>query len=235
MSHNRFLRLFFPKRCPNCKQIIPIDRDTCSCTDNNVTQIGDDFCEHCGHEADNCVCGGRYSAYFEHLAAPFVYSGAVKARLHSLKFYGEKSASKFFAYHMSVRFSEAYPLVKADTVTYVPMTERAQKKRGYNQSRLLALEISKRLLVPFDTLLVKQCDTKRQHDLTAEERTTNLVGAFGVADGADITGKTVILCDDIKTTGSTLAECVKVLKSCGAKEVYCLCAAISDYSPELHF
>ena len=136
---------------------------------------------------------------------------------------------------MSVRFSEAYPLVKADTVTYVPMTERAQKKRGYNQSRLLALEISKRLLVPFDTLLVKQCDTKRQHDLTAEERTTNLVGAFGVADGADITGKTVILCDDIKTTGSTLAECVKVLKSCGAKEVYCLCAAISDYSPELHF
>ena len=229
------MRLFFPKRCPNCKQIIPIDRDFCPCTGNNVTGIGADFCEHCGHEADNCVCGGKYSAYFEHLAAPFVYSGVIKSRLCSFKFYGEKSESRFFASHMSVKFSEAYPLVKPDIITYVPMTDRAQKKRGYNQSRLLAMELSKRLLVPCDALLVKQKETSRQHDLSAEERTGNLIGAFGLADGAETAGKTIVLCDDIKTTGSTLSECAKVLKQAGAKDIYCLCAAISDYSPDLHF
>lgn len=235
MSRNRFLRLFFPKRCPNCKQIIPIDRDICSCTDERMTEIGEDFCEHCGHEADNCVCGGKYSAYFEHIVSPFVYSGAVRTRLHSLKFYAEKTESKFFAYRMSVRFSEAYPLVKADVITFVPMHKSAEKKRGYNQSRLLAVEISKRLLVPCDALLIKQRETKRQHDLTAEERTRNLKDVFVTADGIDVKGKTVILCDDIKTTGTTLYECEQVLKQAGAKEVYCLCAAVSDYSPDLHF
>ncbi|MGN1442999.1 MAG: ComF family protein, partial [Acutalibacteraceae bacterium] len=207
----------------------------CSCTENNITLIGADFCEHCGHEADNCVCGGKYSAYFDHLAAPFVYSGMIKSRLCDFKFYGETNERDFFAYHMSVKFSEAYPLVKPDIITYVPMTGRAQKKRGYNQSRLLAIELSKRLLVPCDTLLVKKSETSRQHDLSAEERTKNLIGAFGPVKEADITGKIIVLCDDIKTTGSTLSECVKVLKQAGAKEVYCLCAAVSDYSPDLHF
>lgn len=235
MKGNRFLRLLFPKRCPNCRQIIPIDRDSCSCRDNVLTPIGENFCEHCGQAVDNCVCNGRYSAYFEHLVSPFVYSGAVKARLHALKFYGEKEESRFLAYHMSVRFSEAYPLVKADVITYVPMGRSDERKRGYNQSRLLAAEVSKRLLVPCDTLLVKRKETRRQHDLTAEERVGNLTGAFEKADGAQFGGKTVILCDDIKTTGTTLSECVKVLKKGGAKEVYCLCAAVSDYSVNLRF
>lgn len=235
MNTDRFSRLFFPKRCSLCGEIVPIDEEYCSCGGKKEVRIGAVFCEHCGHSKDSCVCSLPGSAYFEHLCAVFVYTGIVRTRLCDFKFGGERKQSRYFSAQMSLRFCQAYPLVRADTVTYVPMTERAERERGFNQSRLLALGVSKRLLIPCQKLIIKTRETKRQHDLTAQERLNNLDGAFEAAESARISGKTVILCDDIKTTGATLSECAGVLKANGAKEVYCLCAAVSDFMTKLDF
>lgn len=235
MRFDRFSRLFFPKRCSLCGELVPIDRDYCSCGGKHEIRIGESFCEHCGHDRDNCVCELPDSACFDHIAAVFVYTGIIRTRLCDFKFCGERKESRFFAGEMSRRFCEAFPLVRADVVTFVPMTERAEKERGYNQSRLLASGVAKRLLVPCEELLIKTRETKCQHDLSAEERRNNLDKAFEKKENAVIGGKTVILCDDIKTTGTTLSQCVSVLTENGAKEVYCLCAAVSDYSPGLTF
>ncbi|MGN1194757.1 MAG: ComF family protein [Acutalibacteraceae bacterium] len=235
MRFDRFSRLFFPKRCSLCGDIVPIDQDYCSCGGKHEKRISSQFCEHCGHDKDNCVCGFLNSAYFEHIVAVFVYTGIIKTRICDFKFCGERKESDFFSSEMSSKFCEAFPLVKADIVTFVPMTEKSERERGYNQSKLLALGVSKRLLVPCEQLLVKNRETGRQRDLTAKERQNNLDGAFSKKENAVINGKTVILCDDIKTTGTTLSKCVSVLKENGAKEVYCLCAAVSDYSPDLTF
>lgn len=235
MRFDRFSRLFFPKRCSLCGEIVPIERDYCLCGGNHEVRIGEAFCEHCGHDRENCVCGLPDSAYFEHITAAFVYTGIIRTRLCDFKFSAERKESEFFSFEMSRKFCEAFPLVRADTVTFVPMTGKSERKRGYNQSRLLAAGVSKRLLIPCEELLVKTRETRCQHDLPAQERRSNLDKAFEKNENAQISGKTVILCDDIKTTGTTLLQCVRVLKENGAKQVYCLCAAVSDYSPDLTF
>lgn len=235
MSRSRFSRLFFPKRCSLCGETVPFDEDFCSCGGKQEVRVGTSFCEHCGHSKDSCVCRFPGAVPFDHMVAVFVYTGIIRTRLCDFKFGGERKESNFFSGEMSLRFCEAYPLVRADAVTFVPMTEKAERARGYNQSRLLALGVSKRLLVPCQQLLVKTRETKCQHDLSADERRSNLDAAFAVKENARIDGKTVILCDDIKTTGTTLSKCVDVLKANGAKEVYCLCAAVSDFMTTLDF
>ncbi|MCM1392944.1 MAG: hypothetical protein NC185_09255 [Ruminococcus sp.] len=172
---------------------------------------------------------------FKYITAPFVYTGLVRARILDLKFSGEKSEGKFFAMKMAQRFAESFPLAKADAVTFVPMTENAIRKRGYNQSEIMAIEVSKQLFVPFAKTLVKLYDTENQHKLSKRERMINLNGAFDVIDADKVKGKTFILCDDVKTTGTTLSRCVDTLIKAGAKDVYCLCAAITDYKTDLSF
>lgn len=130
---------------------------------------------------------------------------------------------------MSLRFSSVYPSVEPDYVCAVPMTEAKIQKRGYNQSELLARQICSELIFNYSELIVKVKDTLNQHNLSKQDRLNNLNSAFSVNRETDIEGKTILLCDDIKTTGTTLKECSDVLFKAGAKDVYCLCAAVTDY------
>ena len=131
---------------------------------------------------------------------------------------------------MSHRFVVSYPGIKADMVTFVPLSEKSYSERGYNQSELLAKEVAKNLSVSFQPLLKKIRETEKQHLLSASKRRTNLENAFCLNGNADIiNGKTIILCDDIKTTGYTFYICSEMLLKSGAKDVYCLSAAISEF------
>ena len=114
--------------------------------------------------------------------------------------------------------------VHFDAVTYVPMTAQAKKRRGYNQAQLLAQNFCDILnLPPPETLLKKVKETQRQEKLGKRERKENLIAAFAAT--CDLHGKTVLLIDDIKTTGATLNECAKALKKKGATKVVCLTVA----------
>lgn len=108
------------------------------------------------------------------------------------------------------------------------MLPAREKERGYNQSALLARELSALLGVPADChALCKSIDTPAQHALKGAERRGNVFGVFEVPAPESVEGKTILLCDDIKTTGATLDECAKTLKLAGAKEVYCVCIAVT--------
>ena len=130
---------------------------------------------------------------------------------------------------MALRFAEAFPDAKPDVVTFVPMTRRAETERGFNQSALLARGVAKQLFLPCKPLLQKKADTIGQHELSAKMRLQNLQNVIFPLPGAAIEGKTVLLCDDIKTTGSTLRACTDALRAAGAADVFCLCCAISEY------
>lgn len=107
-------------------------------------------------------------------------------------------------------------------ITCVPIGKKRELMRGYNQSALLAKEIAIRLGVPFaHNLLLRLRETQPQFELKKEERVENLKNAFGVNGkySQKLIGKTIIIVDDIATTGSTLRECGKVLKRSGAKRV----------------
>ncbi len=226
---NKFKRIFFPEVCPFCDDIIPLHRDECTCL-RDAYYISDDFCNHCGSNKSKCSCGNTTSVYLEDICGVYVYSGRARKALHRLKFEGNKNIASRLGDKMSLRIAKCYPEVSFELVCCVPMHREDRKHRGYNQSELLAKQVAKRLFIPFEDCLVKNKRTKMQHTLNADERNINLIGCIEIKDGFDVRNKTILLCDDIKTTGSTLFECQKALTDAGAKRVVCLCCAVSDFS-----
>ena len=222
-------RIFFPEKCNNCGEIIPITQEKCSCGFSRVFRISENFCEHCGAEKISCSCCLSSSAFLSHITAPFLYTGDIKDKLLAFKFGSKLDEAVFLAQEMSRRFEAVYPGVAIDYVCPVPMTQEEFLNRGFNQSSLLAENVAAILDVQKAELLLKIRNTSRQHTLAQKERLVNLKKAFIADEKFDITGKNIILCDDIKTTGSTLKECSDVLFAAGANDVYCLCAAAADY------
>ena len=222
-------RIFFPEKCSNCGEIIPITQEKCSCGFSRVFRISENFCEHCGAEKISCSCCFSSSAFLSHITAPFLYTGDIKDKLLAFKFGSKLDEAVFFAREMSRRFEAVYPEAAIDYVCPVPMTQEEFLNRGFNQSSLLAENVAAILDVQKVELLLKIRNTSRQHTLAQKERLVNLKKAFIADEKFDITGKNIILCDDIKTTGSTLKECSDVLFAAGANDVYCLCAAAADY------
>lgn len=220
--------VFFPNRCIFCGELIdPFDIYCEHCADT-VPFIKGEICCHCGAEKKDCRCRKK-AHYYDAVAAPLYYEDVVKNCIHRYKFRDERNLSKSLAILMADTLKERFPDVKFDYITYIPMIKRKQRARGFNQSGLLAREISKLTDIPLaDGMLVKLYDTDCQHECTAIERTGNLIGAFDVDAKFDLRDKTVLLTDDIKTSGATLNECSKMLYLSGARSVICLTSAVRN-------
>lgn len=224
-------RIFFPKKCSICSEIVPLAENYCSCCGEGETLIGRDFCPDCGYDTERCLCSKADTRKFSHIAAVYIYSGTIRQKICAFKFENEKQLASFFAEKMSERIAVVFPEADFDFITFVPSTDTVLKQRGYNQSELLAMEIAKKFFIPCKNVLYKIKDTPSQHTLNAKERASNITGSIECTE--DLSGKTVLLCDDVKTTGATLSACVEALKQRNAKEVYCICIALSDYSEDI--
>lgn len=223
-----FLRLFFPEQCPHCGEAIDIRENSCPDCRDNFEKIGRDYCINCGYSEERCVCEDG-SIRLNHISAVYIYSGYVKSEIRDFKFCGNIKTGRKLGEEMAFRAAETIYGVTFDSVTFVPISEKGFRARGYNQSEILAQTVAEKLFVPCEELLCKKKDTAKQHELSGRERRLNVNGAFSLKDGISVKGKRILLCDDVKTTGATLKECEKVLLMSGAKEVYCLCIALADY------
>lgn len=110
-------------------------------------------------------------------------------------------------------------------ITCVPLQGERLRKRGFNQSRVLAKQIAGFFEVPFKDTLEKLKTTRPQNELSREERLHNLSGAFEAGKDLSLSGLKILLIDDVLTTGATLDECSRVLKSADAKEIICFTLA----------
>ena len=110
-------------------------------------------------------------------------------------------------------------------ITFIPMSKKRISEREINQSEVLAKDISTLLKIPFSKTLVKNRETKRQTTLKRSERLSNVKNSFGVLDAKNISGKNIIIIDDVVTTGATLREAKKVLIHAGARKVLCVAIA----------
>jgi ComF family protein len=129
---------------------------------------------------------------------------------------------------MADRVKETFLDISFDWVVPAPLSKKRMRKRNYNQAYLLAWEISKQLGVKIGTeILKKERDTPQQSRLSKYERQKNLKGAFGVKKRSAILGRTILLVDDVTTTGATLEECARTLKAAGAGSIYCVAFALS--------
>ena len=152
------------------------------------------------------------------------YQGTIQHALHKLKYGNRPHITKTLA-RITFNNLNRPELFKADCITPVPIHRKKLKNRGYNQAALYAQALSGLYGLNFiDNILIRIKDTPPQSGLNTEERRKNIEGAFETSvEYADfIKGKTVLLIDDINTTGSTLDECCKTLLNSGAKEIFCL-------------
>ncbi len=173
-------------------------------------EAGDNLCSDCQDRDPSFAICRSVGPYTE------PYRIAVKV----LKFMGKKS----LAYEMGCLMARVvkdedgfWPL---DLIIPVPASRGSLKQRGFSQTELLARQISKSLKVPMNArVLTRVKDTPNQRELTREEREKNLLSAFDIKDKRKIEGKSILLVDDVYTTGSTIRECTKKLMEAGAARV----------------
>lgn len=220
--------ILFPNRCIFCGELLPADADgICKGCRKDLLWIKGETCPYCGAEIDNCMCGKKHGNFYDATASVFYYRGNVRKCIHRFKFDDDKSASRELGRLMAQTSKRRFEDVQFDYVAYVPMDKKSERKRGYNQSKLLAREVAKRRNIPFgDELILKIYRTGVQHDKNHIERKGNLLGAFDINSRYDIKGKTILLVDDVKTSGATLNECGKMLYLYGAERVFCLTTAL---------
>lgn len=221
-------RIFFPEKCPLCGRTLKINEDFCLCCGSEEIKLSENCCEHCGKEKELCSCGTLYTAELSHITGAFSYDGIIKNMLLSFKFSGRKNLYRYFGDCLAEKAATAYADVDFDTVTFVPSSAENTKERGYNPTRLLAERTAKKLFIPCEELLIKNIETEKQHSLRAKERMTNIKNSIVLSKNVSVKGKTVLLCDDIKTTGATLRECSDILLAMGAEDVYCITVAVTS-------
>lgn len=223
------LSALFPQRCAYCLEIVSSNRLMCEECEKTLPRISGTICPKCAREKDFCSCRGA-EAYYTAIAAPFYYKANVRKGIHAFKFRNYLQNADAYASEMSKTVSERFPKVEFDFVTEVPMTAKSIKKRGYNQEALLAQRIGKNLSIPYrPNVLKKLYETEKQHNLSFYLRRGNLTGTFDVCEPLSVKDKTVLLVDDISTSGETLNECAKMLWLYEAKEIYCVTVALTVY------
>ncbi|MBD5081284.1 MAG: ComF family protein [Ruminococcaceae bacterium] len=199
------LDLVYPNRCPFCNEIIPFDEY---------------HCDSCGLFFSPAPEKWKYG-FLDGLTAFTVYDTVSRAFISKIKRESNGYAISAAAYMIAKGLINEDHTASLDCITYVPMRRKAVRKRGYNQTKLMAKELSGILGLPYADLLKKNRDTAEQKKLGAEGRKNNVKDAFSfTSKHCDIAGKNILIIDDVTTTGSTLSEIARTLKAAGADKVY---------------
>ncbi len=177
--------------------------------------MGDGRCVHC---RDHEPAFDRALSYGE-------YKGSLRGLIHLLKYENVTPAAAPLGEVLAQTISELLPASKhaVPLIVPVPLHQGRRRSRGFNQAELIARAAVRRSPDKFEvstSLLVRHRETISQVGLSREERIENMRDAFRVIDRHRLQGRAVILVDDVMTTGTTLSECARVLKSAGAERVW---------------
>lgn len=217
----------FPPQCGGCKAVG--ERWCRSCRDSAVPMSGP-ICLHCGallREGSQCADCQKSPPAYASLRSCYVFDGALRSALHRLKYSRDIGLGEALAQPLTALLAQLdWPV---DLITSVPLGKTRLAERGYNQSTLLARPLALARRLSFSSrCLTRTRDTASQVTLTAAERRTNVQGAFW-ANPALVKGKSILVVDDITTTGSTIQACALALSQAGAKACYGLTVARANY------
>ncbi len=214
-----FLNFSFPSYCFSCGVQISARDFLCPSCRLKLIPLGN-ACPICAkpYSSGNHLCGecAKSTRSFTLVLAPFRYEGIITQAICEFKYQKKIWLAKPLALLWKETISERLPVF--DYVIPVPLHLRRLKERGFNQSFLLAQKIFGRPRVK--TWLLRIRDTKPQVTLSSKDRVKNVRNAFVLKNGIDLSGKRIILFDDVMTTGATVEECSKVLREAMVKEVY---------------
>lgn len=220
--------------CPLCRREEPVEGLLCgACQLRLEVWREEPRCRCCGRpgpgEGKLCRDCRESTPPFRLARAAAPYDGPFRQAVHRLKFQGELWLAEPLGLLMAETVSGEAGYGGTELVVPVPLHPGKLKARGYNQSSLLGEVLSRKLLLPLgDRLLVKERETRDQTGLTRKERWENLKGAFRVDKPQQVRGKSVLLVDDILTTGSTVTHCAGTLLAAGAAEVTVITWAVGS-------
>lgn len=205
---NRGLDLLYPRKCPFCQRILSEpDQPLCmECQPGLPWLLGEE--------------AGRKVEFAENCFSPLRYRGAVPDAVRRYKFGRKRSYGAKFGL-LVAQCIQDQNLPKLDCVTWAPLSRKRLRSRGFDQAQLLARETARQLGLPLLPTLRKVRHTAAQSGLKEEAaRRANALGAYELLPGAELRGKTILLIDDVVTSGATLGECARLLCQEGAV-VYC--------------
>lgn len=226
-----FLSLLYPPRCLVCRALG--EAGLCAPCLARIIPVAAPQCPTCGQtippDAHGCLhCRVRRPVY-DRARALGAYEGVLRLAIHQFKYDDRPQLAAPLGLRLAAFARASAPDLNGlrfDSLLAVPIHAARRRLRGYNQSERLARVVGAELGLPLLTdALVRIRATRPQVGLSAEARRTNLAGAFAVRRPEAVRGKTLLLLDDVVTTGSSLHECALVLKAGGARAVYALTLA----------
>jgi ComF family protein len=224
------LDIFFPPRCVLCDRVLaPGKQDICPECRKSIRYLGDQVCLKCGkpvkQEEEYCYDCLHKKHLFIQGAALFPYED-VRQSLYRFKYGERQEYGRFFGRQMALHFEEKRRLWKPDALLPVPMYRRKQRKRGYNQAKLIADSLGEAWNIPVaEGLVVRVKNTRPMKEVDGTERQNNLKKAFKISEN-DVKLNTIIIIDDIYTTGSTVDAVAGVCLEAGIKNIYFLSVSI---------
>ena len=222
------LDVMFPPLCHVCRRFIPTagELHICPGCRELMPPVVAPLCSVCGvpfaGAGTDHVCGSCSTSLprFDAARAALAYEGASRDLIHAFKYRNKTHLRRPLALLTLESLSEFIRSRRPDLIMPVPLHRKKLSSRGFNQAVLLGEVLSQRLKIPLDRRNLRRIRwTEPQVNLAAGDRRENVRGAFAVQDSDLVTGRRVLLVDDVLTTGSTAEECGRVLKVSGAADV----------------
>jgi ComF family protein len=226
----RALDVLFPASCAYCHGPVAGSRIPRFCSQcwSELSPVPGPVCPSCGrpfgspeslsHSPEHeCLSCRNRPPFFDQALAAGLFEGPLREAIHLYKYRPVRSLGEPLAAWM---MAQVRMTVRLDLVMPVPLHRTRLRHRGFNQSLVLAHGISERFSMPllYDNL-ARLRSTRPQVELSGQERAENVKGAFGLVRPSEVRDKSVLLIDDVYTTGATMNECAKVLKEAGAASV----------------
>lgn len=242
------ISLLLAADCRVCQRPLEPSNFTFVCLDcwSKIKWLQAPYCSKCSkplpfsptlQDVPTLLCSecGRQHFYFKKVFIPTLYEGVMKKVIHLLKYNKKtgimrslKRIIKSYFDHLDFSFSHL------DLVVPIPLHPRKLKERGFNQAELIARVIARYLQVKLAKGNLRRVKaTITQTTLSRKERIKNIKKAFEIKDKDEFQAKSVLLVDDVYTTGTTIREAAKVLKQAGAEEVYVFTLARAPQTPKI--
>jgi len=226
ISFNHIFDFILPRFCPACNTKLPPDKKfICrSCRDSFVNPstefVQSEFEKKFAEEK---IISGFFPLFLFQKDAP------LQSAIHAFKYQKRFLLAVEFGQMLGERFGKQSSNWKIDLIIPVPLHSLKKVERGFNQSFYIAKGLSRSLKIPLlHGALKRNRFTESQTTKTLVERKENMAEAFIVKNEKKIEGKTILLLDDVITTGATIGECGKILLAHGAKAVYAASLAIAE-------
>lgn len=223
--YDGILNLVFPPCCPICDAITGPGMKICPTCRTKIQIALEPVCKKCGkpvgeERAEYCYDCKRKKHFYDQGKAFCIHKGEIRESLYRMKYANRRGYAKVYAGEWYQLHRKWLDKRQIDLIIPIPLHKKRKRRRGYNQSMILAAEIKRVTGIPVsDTILYRSKETLPQKDLDDASRKANIKNAFKIVTH-HVQLRNILLVDDIYTTGSTIDSAAEVLKKAGADKVY---------------